>query len=409
MGEKITVFPRDVAAQPPPSAVGAGWMRPFVYRDPATIPPRRWLYGHHLCRGYISATLGAGGGGKSALSLIEALAMATGQPLLGVQPDEPQPLRVWCWNGEDPVEETERRIAGAALHYRLDPAALEERLMVGSGREGDLIVAEQTHDGTVVNAPNVEALKRMIRDEAIDVVVIDPFISSHRVLENDNGAIDRVVKTWAKIAEETSAAVELIHHVRKGPRGEEATVEDGRGASALLAAVRSARVLNVMSDAEATSAGIERRRAYFRVENGKANLAPPPEKASWFHFISQPLGNGDRDAPDGDSVGVVTSWAWPDHRESVTAADLLQVQRTISAGSWRKDPQCKAEWVGVAVAKALHLSTTDKAERAKINTLLRMWVESGALTTEVRRDAKSRDREFVVVGDWASLTPETFS
>ncbi len=38
--------------------------------------------------------------------------MATGKPLLGVTPKTRN--RVWYWNGEDPLEETERR-TGAPL------------------------------------------------------------------------------------------------------------------------------------------------------------------------------------------------------------------------------------------------------------------------------------------------------
>jgi hypothetical protein len=55
------------------------------------------------------------------------------------------------------------------------------------------------------------------------------------------------------------------------------TTEGARGASALIAAARSARVLNTMSDSEARKAGVENRRAFIRIENGKANLAPPSD------------------------------------------------------------------------------------------------------------------------------------
>ena len=74
---------------------------------------------------------------------------------------------------------------------------------------------------------------------------IDPFISSHRVMENDNNAIDAVAKTWTGIADATNTAIDLAHHSRK-TGGAEVTVEDGRGAVVLLNAVRSARVLSAI-------------------------------------------------------------------------------------------------------------------------------------------------------------------
>ena len=82
---------------------------------------------------------------------------------------------------------------------------------------------------------------------------------------------------------------ELVHHSRKTGAD---VVQDGRGAVALLAAARSARVLNGMSEDEASQGG----------ENfGKVNLAPPADKAAWFRFVSVALGNG-------DDVGVPTPW-----------------------------------------------------------------------------------------------------
>ncbi len=116
-------------------------------------------------------------------------------------------------------------------------------------------------------------------------MAIDPFVSSHRVTENDNNAIDAVAKQWNAIADATNIAVELSHHTRK-TYGAEVTVEDGRGAIALLAAVRAARTLNVMSEQEAAKAGVTARRRYFKVEDGKANMSPPPEKAEWFQLVS---------------------------------------------------------------------------------------------------------------------------
>jgi hypothetical protein len=87
----------------------------FAWRDPKTIPPRKYLYGGHLIRKFASAKFAPGGVGKSILALTEAIAMATGRALLGITPR--QRCRVWYWNGEDPREETEPRIAAICLHF----------------------------------------------------------------------------------------------------------------------------------------------------------------------------------------------------------------------------------------------------------------------------------------------------
>jgi hypothetical protein len=142
--------------------------------------------------------------------------------------------------------------------------------------------------------------------------------------------MERVAKMWAKIADETNCSIELVHHSRK-TGGAEVTVEDGRGAGALLAAVRSARVLNPMSQDEANKAGIENRRLHFRVENGKANLVRPVDQATWYKLASVDLANG-------DDVGVVTPWEWPNPFDGITVADLRAAQQAVSdGGPWREN------------------------------------------------------------------------
>lgn len=114
---------------------------PFVWRDPKMIPPRKFLYGEHLIRKFASAKFAAGGVGKSILALTEAIAMAAGRPLLGIVPR--QRCRVWYWNGEDPKEETERRIAAICLHFGIAADDLEGWLFVDSGREQEIVLAVQ--------------------------------------------------------------------------------------------------------------------------------------------------------------------------------------------------------------------------------------------------------------------------
>src|SRR4051794_10360994 len=161
--------------------------------------------------------------------------------------------------------------------------------------------------------------------------MIDPFVRSHGAPENDNGKINLVSQLWSTLADLTDIAIDLTHHVRKGQSGQgEYTAEDGRGASALLAAVRSARVLNTMAKDEAERYGIENRRRYFRVDNGKSNLAPPPDKADWREIVSVPLGNGPLGA-DGDYVGVVMAWEPPSPLDWVKGvADLRTAQAAVA-------------------------------------------------------------------------------
>jgi hypothetical protein len=189
---------------------------PFIWRDPVMIPRRQWLYGRHYIRSFISETIAPGAYGKSTLAMTEALAIAAELTLLGVTPDER--ANVWYWNGEDPMEELERRFAAIALHYRIDRSEIEGRLFVETGRKSKIIIAEQGKAGAVVARPIVDQVIATIKANQIGLMIIDPFVASHRVVENDNPAIELVASTWAEIADECGCAIELRAPFQKDER-----------------------------------------------------------------------------------------------------------------------------------------------------------------------------------------------
>jgi hypothetical protein len=369
---------------------------PFVWRDPRDIPRRQMLYGGHLFRKFVSCTFAQGGVGKSSLVLAEAIAMAAGRNLLGHKLAD-GPLRVWIWNGEDPLEELERRVAAICLYYRIGPNDIGDRLYLNSGRDCEIILATTSKSGTTIAHPVISALQAAISAEKIDVVMLDPFVSVHSVSENDNGAIASVCKAISGIADTCDCAFELVHHVRK-TGGAEVTVEDGRGAVALLSAARSARVLNVMTKEEGEKAGVEQHRSHFRADNGKANLAPPPDKSEWFRLHPVSLGNGDDRAFDNsDRVAVVTPWTWPDMMQDVHASDIGKVQAVVASGRWRENHQAK-DWVGIAIGQALGLNPGVKTDKAKIIHILKTWIGTGMLVVVEGKDEKNNKRSFVEVG-----------
>jgi len=184
----------DVEAAPANKTAVAINPTAFNMRPAADIPPRQWLFGQHLIRGFLSLTVAPGGLGKSSMVLVEALAMATGKPLLGDAP--PKPLRVWVWNGEDPREEIERRITAACLQYDIQPDDIADRLMIDSGRDVPIQIATANGGGVQVAKPVTEALIAAIKASKVDVLIIDPFVTSHTVPENDTTAMNAVVAQW---------------------------------------------------------------------------------------------------------------------------------------------------------------------------------------------------------------------
>jgi hypothetical protein len=367
---------------------------PFDWVDPEDIPRRQWLYGRHLIRKFLSATVSPGGVGKSSLELADAVAMASGRNLTGSALSEP--LRVWYWNGEDPKEELIRRVAAICKQYGITQADLGGRLFLDSGRDMQIILAKEARDGAIIAEPVVGALIGAIREFKVDVLMIDPFVSAHQVSENDNNAIDRVAKTFSRIAEITGCAISLVHHSRK-TGGAQVTAEDARGASALISAARSVRVLNQMSAAEAAQAGITGNpRLYFSVENGKGNLAPPAEAREWFKLTSVPLGNNDG-LIEGDFVGVVVPWVWQSASETISQATVRDVQNAIASGNFRASDRSNT-WAGRVVGDVLGLNPDDDKDKKRIKQLLKDWIKAGYLREETAKDENRMMRPFVRVG-----------
>lgn len=361
----------------------------FVWQDPALIPPRPWLYGHHLLRGQLSVTVAPGGVGKSSLTICEALAMASGRPILGewTAPD----LKVWVFNLEDPQDELTRRIVAAMTHHQIAPESLSGRLFVDSGRDRELCVAVQTRTGAQLLRPALSQLTEEIRRRGIDVLVIDPFVSCHRVDENDNGAIDMVAKAFAKVAGDANCAIELVHHTRK-TNGAEASSQDARGASALLGAARSGRVLNRMPDDMKDKAGLrDDPGTYFAVDRDKANLAPAG-KRTWRRMVSVQLENG-------DNVGVAEAWEFPDAFDGVSVADTLKVQQALEGQNLRYSDQA-ADWAGHRIAQVLGLTPGTDARR--IRSMIETWLRSGVLVKGSTLGPNRKPVPTLDVGEWVT-------
>jgi RecA-family ATPase len=292
-------------------------LQPFTPFDVSKLPPRSWLYGKHYQRRTVSLTAGPGGMGKTSNDMVEAIAMVTGRNLLGEQPEER--LRVWFHNGEDPRDEIDRRLAAICQHFKIPQEELTGWLWTTSGNEFPLRVAKG-YANFEVDAVLVRQISAAISDNQIDLAIFDPLVTLHSVSEVDTGKMDAVVRLFAGIADETDAAIELAHHVRKPAAGAAADydVHDIRGVAAITDAVRAARVLNRMNEKDAEAAGCSEveRLSRFRVDRAKGNYSPA-QVATWRQFISVEL-------PNGDDVGVVALWNFPGQGEQTpekTAAD----------------------------------------------------------------------------------------
>lgn len=356
--------------------------------NPLALPPRDFVYGNHYIRKFASVTVAPGGLGKSTLVLAECLAIATGMPIIGIQPKQRE--RVVYFNAEDPLEEVQRRVLALCQHHRINQSELVDWLFLASGRETELILAVG-EAGEIVE-PVFELIESYARDIKPAVFAFDPLANMTESPET-NDVFRRLGKRLSRMADAHNCSIEIVHHTRK-LNGKEAEVEDSRGGGALIGAVRAGRVLNPMTADEATKAGIETHIDHFRIEAaGKNNLSRPSPHATWLHRVSIEL-------PNGDSVASIEPWAWPDAFDGVSADDARKVQiEILQMDEPPRAHHSSASWVGNVIARVLGLDVDDKADKSRITTMIKTWIKTGVLEqAEVRDTKKGRDVPVILAG-----------
>lgn len=371
----------------------------YFWRSPASIDPRPWIYGRVLMRGMVSATIAPGGIGKTSLIVAEALAMASGRPLLN-EDIHGGPQRVWLWNLEEPEDELARRIQAAAIHHAVRADEIDHRLFVNAGPDNGLLTASATTSGYIHEEVFAD-LEREIQKRGIDVLVIDPFVSSHALDENDNVQIDRVVKRWSRLAQTVRCAVHIIHHTRKSDQS--VASESARGAKALVDAARMVRVLNAATPDETAALGLQAGVRAFNARRDKQNLAAGQDERSWHLVKSVSLGNG----PPADDVGVVAAIGGPTKAtHQLTAEAIREIQEALH-GKDRGYDQRASDWAGNDMAPLLHLNVEDKLQRARIRHVLGQLVQQGFLVRADKLNTRAgRMRSIVRVGKPA-LPPQS--
>jgi hypothetical protein len=391
--EKFQQRPEPPAA---PLVVPPPW-----WRDAADIPPRRFLFGKHYIRGTIGATVAAGGRGKTTLGIIEAVSMAVGRDLMTGKHLPAGPLRCWLLNAEEDQDELDRRTAAVCQRYKISRDDLGGRLFVQSVRNQPTRIATLVKNVPTINATLIAGMTDFIKANAINVFMVDPFVSFHGVVESDNMQMDCVIKQGlGAIADATGSAGEIFHHPGKPKPGQaETTVDDARGASAVIWAVRSARVLNFMTTDEAAKLGVpeDERRRHIRIANGKANMGPVGE-ATWMRIEVENLVNGDQ-------IACASAWSPPNPFKNMTTADMVLARSLAQTGAYRVSTR-SPQWLGYALATHLKLDVThagtgpigDPRDIARVKEVLRVWLKNKVLAIKPRKDGERKTRDFYVPG-----------
>jgi hypothetical protein len=392
---------------------------PFEFPEASEIEPEDFLYDTWLVRDYVSLIAAQTKVGKSLFMIAVALSLASGKPLLGVKPD--RPLRVRIWNGEDTRKTMTRRILACMKLHGVTREDCGDRLIIDSGRDMPIVVATQTKSGATIHRSIVEALVRSLVRQNVDVLIIDPFVKSHSVSENDNTAIDAVAREWMQVADRAGIGLALVHHSRK-LNGAEASIDDARGASALSSAARAALVLARMTKREAKTLGRSKDyKSLFRIADAASNLAiAPGDDERWFEIRSIDLNNARFDPETGerlrksDRIGAATVSATrggfdEDEGTLVTPAASSQEARALemlACGLYKRDPRSRDEWAGAPVAIAYGLNLDDPDDKTRAAAIVTRLVREGKLIETSRLDKNRKLKTFLSVANNNNLLSE---
>jgi hypothetical protein len=278
--------------------------KPVLLLSRRIIPRREWIIEGMTVRQKVTALIGPGGVGKSIweLQLAVAAALARGD-MCGFR--VPNRARVWVWNQEDEEEELDRRLMGVTQHFKVtDEDLLDENgapmLYRNSGVEEPLILGLENDR---VAQPNRKVIKKMIdyvRDNAIDLLTIDPIAELHRLNELDNGDMKLVWGALRDIAIQGNCAVLAAAHSRKPPNGDSeghiGSLDTLRGASAQGGIIRKAETLFTPSAKDLKRFKFpvgSKREDFVRMDDAKNNLGRMRTEPLWFKRHGVRIENGE--------------------------------------------------------------------------------------------------------------------
>lgn len=348
--------------------------------DLESLPRVEYLYNRFYARGYTSVTAAPPKVGKSLLALIECVDMASGKGLL--TGEERAPLKVYYYNAEDDIWTIKNRVAAILQHYGLSQNDISGNLAVhsGIGEDGFYIISGQEGE---INESQFAAMEEKCLAARIDCMVLDPLQDLSRSPET-NEVMRILGARFRRFSAKCQLAIGLIHHTRKMQPGIRASIDDMRGGSALRGTARFNRLLVPMSTEEAAKAGLEDHRSHFQVGDIEGNLAPPSsDYARWFEKISVTT-------PNGESVGVVVPWQWPDAFTDLSPDSAIAVRRAlVTAPDRARESGQSKSWAGHLIGEVLGIDTSEKAGEAKVKTVIKAWLETGVLAREQHHDKRT--------------------
>jgi hypothetical protein len=345
------------------------------------IPPRQWAYGRFLLFGSAAVIGALDGTGKGYIAVAIMLALITGRDdILGEKVWRKGNVAIVTY--EDGIEEWQRRFAAACIQHSEDYERVMQSVRFVVKRGGRVVFAQAGREGVLF--PDSASIAQGLKAGGFVLMLIDPFNNAHALEDgNNNVAIAAVAAEMSRIASVAGVVVLVLHHLRKGARGDP---DDLMGALMLRANFRACRIFQKMTAEEAGKLGIATKDAwrYIRLSGTKENYNIPADKAVWVKLESVPLGNAAGLYPE-DWMGAAIVWEPPAMFEGMNVLELHAVFAAIVAKPHARAKQAAIiPWIGRPLLEVGN-RTDDQA-----NKIVAAWVKSGVLVPGEPHHATNR-------------------
>ena len=311
----------------------------FKYSELKATP---WVARSFALRKAVTHLAAAGGTGKTQFTLQAAIAFALGEDFAGYHPM--RAIKVAIVSGEEPIEELQRRIAAIVIDRvgcnQADIDAfmlrLDGKLFTYAGKNVALVGKRFNDKGEldIVRTPFHDKLKTDIRDNGIDLVILDPIARLHSGLDENSAEMQELHNAADDIATAANCGVVLVHHIRKSSKGLIDDQSAARGASAMTDAARIVVMMaNMTSDEAALYLPDDQKQEYVRyckVGDPKQNYSVN-SAAKWFHKASVELPVKLEDGSP-DCRMVLRKWRPDPSRVVLNATWLQEFLDKIEAG-----------------------------------------------------------------------------
>jgi len=145
-------------------------LKPVPFDPLAEIPPRPWIFGDQLIKGYVSVLVAPPDVGKSTFTIQIGIAVAMGMDWADWHCHEQG--NVWLFNNEDDLHELYRRVHASCLNMGVAATELEGKLFINTGDERPLLIARGSRDQVWLE-PDIEECISYIREHDIKLFLVD--------------------------------------------------------------------------------------------------------------------------------------------------------------------------------------------------------------------------------------------